>query len=283
VTFVVPTLDRPAALELFLASADAQRCDRYEVVVIDQGDVSVESVVAPHRHTRFFRSEIRGLSHCRNIGIGQAAGELLVFADDDCVLSKDYLETLSSCASHVREPLTFGFGNAVNIEDDKPFVPTFTPGRGVASAWNCDTLCSISLVLNRRTLDRVGVFDEMFGVGAAFPACEETDLVLRVLAAGGRGVYLDRLTIRHPRRSRTPELVSRYESFGFAQGCLARKHAGNRVFLARFGYGILRSFGGLLLAAAQRSPLTPVYRAALRGKASGFRMFPSRRCTLSRA
>ena len=273
VSIIVPTIDRHAELERFLASANAQKFDRYEVLVIDQGVTSVETLTARHRHVRFFRSSIRGLSHCRNIGIRHAVGDLLVFADDDCVLAGDYLATLSTYAPLLSDPLIFGFGNALNLEDDLPLVTTFRPTRGTVGPWRCDTLCSISLVFNRTTFDRIGGFDERLGLGTPFPAGEETDLLLRIMAAGGRGVYLDRLTIRHPRRSRTPDLVRRYETYGFAHGALARKHARNPTFLARFGYGLVRTLGGLALGLARRDGLALVYRASLRGKLRGFHAF----------
>lgn len=276
VSIIVPTLNRHDALERFLCSVDAQRFDRYEVLVIDQSETSTESLVGRHRHARYFQASPPGLSRGRNVGLRHAAGDLLMFSDDDCVLAEDALTRLSEYAPRLSDPPVFGFGNALNLEDDGPVVPTFRPVDRVGS-WRCDTLCSISLVFNRSTLDRVGGFDEAFGMGAPFPAGEETDLLLRIIAAGGRGVYLDRLTIRHPRRSRTPDLASRYESFGFAQGALARKHAGNRVFLVRFGYGILRSLGGLLLSVARGSALAPLYWGALRGKARGFLAFRSPR------
>lgn len=269
VSIIVPTLNRPDALERFLCSADAQRSDRYEVLVIDQSETSAEPLVARHRNTRYFRTSPPGLSRSRNVGIGQATGDLFLFSDDDCVLAEDALTRLAEYAPRLSSPLVFGFGNALNLEDEGPVVPTFRPSPLIGS-WRCDTLCSISLVFNRATLERVGNFDERFGMGASWSAGEETDLLLRIIAAGGRGVYLDRLTIRHPRRARTADLASRYESFGVAQGALARKHAGNGVFLARFGYGILRSLGGLLLSAARGRALAPLYWGAVRGKVRGF-------------
>lgn len=270
VSFIVPTVDRSHDLERFLESADRQRLDDYEILIIDQGDPPVAGVER-HRHVRTFQSPTRGLSHARNVGIRHAAGTLFVFADDDCVLDEGFVEALKAMAPRLADPLVFGFGNALNLEDGRPFVPTFTPGRTAASSWTCDTLCSISLVFNREAFDRVGGFDECFGLGAMYPAGEETDLLLRLFAAGGRGVYLEPLVTRHPKRSRMAGLAARYASFGVAQGALARKHAGNPVFLARFGYGLLRSVGGWAAAAVRGNDLGPVYRASLRGKLRGFR------------
>lgn len=270
VSFVVPTLDRPGELERFLASADAQKPDDYEVIIVDQGTHSVEAMTGRHRNVRWIQSNRRGLSLCRNIGLQHVTGRLVVFADDDCVLAEDYLDRLHSSAARLNDPMVFGFGSAVTLEDGQPFVSTFRPDRP-ASSWNCDTLCSISLVFNRATFERVGMFDERFGVGAMYPSSEETDLVLRVLEARGRGIYLDGLTVRHPSRALTPDLVPRYESFGRGHGALARKHVRNRVFLARFAYGLCRSFGGWVTAGIRRNGFAPLYGAALRGKMRGFR------------
>ncbi len=190
------------------------------------------------------------------------------------MLGEDYVEILEREAPRLRSPLVFGFGNAVTLEDGRPVVPTFRPG-GPAGAWRVDTFCSISLVVSRAALDRIGPFDERFGMGARFPACEETDVLLRIVEAGGRGEYLDRLTIRHPRRARTADLGPRYEAFGYAQGALARKHVRSGVFLARFAYGLVRTVGGVVLGLVRANGLAGVYRASLRGKLRGFRAFPA--------
>ena len=271
VSFIVPTLDRPAEIERFLASADRQGSGDYEILVIDQGQTPATGL-ARHRHTRVIPSSTRGLSHGRNIGIRQAAGRLVVFADDDCVLDDRFVETLDALSPRLADPLVFGFGRALNLEDGGPFVPTFRAGRPAVGPWRCDTLCSISLVFNRQTFERVGGFDERFGLGAIYPAAEETDMLLRIFAAGGRGVSLEPLTVRHPRRSRMPGLAARYETFGLAHGALARKHLGNPVYFARFSYGLLRSAAGVLTAAVQGNGLAPLFLSALKGKIRGFRL-----------
>ena len=65
-------------------------------------------------------------------------------------------------------------------------------------------------------------FDEQFGVGAKFGSAEETDLLIRLLNIGGRGVYLPHITIFHPNNKlQSLEKGYRY-ALGF--GALHRKH-----------------------------------------------------------
>ncbi len=276
VSLIVPTLDRRRQLERFLCSADAQRDDCYEILVVDQGTDAIEDLAACHRNVRYIRSSEKGLSRNRNLGLRHALGDWLVFADDDCVLAGDYLDALAEAAHGPLEYPNFGFGNAVTLEDGAPVVPTFRAGRASIGSWACDTLCSISLVFGRQAVERAGGFDEEFGLGARFPAAEETDLLLRLCEAGGRGHYCSGLTIRHPRRSKTADLAARYEAYGYAHGALARKHHGNRTYQIRFLYGLARTMAGAALGAARHDGLAALYRASLAGKLRGFRAYGMR-------
>lgn len=273
VSFIVPTLNRRNDLRRFLQSADAQRDDRYEVVVVDQGTDAVGDLASQHRHVRYLRSCDAGLSRNRNVGLRHASGEWLVFADDDCVLGDDYMRVFAEDVSPALDHPNFGFGNAVSLEDGLAIVPTFRAGRSRVASWASDTLCSISLLFTRHTVQRAGGFDEAFGLGARFPAGEETDLLLRLCEAGGRGTYCRRLTVMHPKRSRSRDLVDRYEVYGYAHGALARKHLRNRVYLMRFVYGLSRTLGALVLAGGKEASLRPLYRASLGGKLRGFRAY----------
>jgi len=76
--------------------AQTQGHDDWELVLVDNRS---DAPVAPrfdlswHPHTRLVREETLGLTPARLAGIREAAGELVVFVDDDNVLAPDYLET----------------------------------------------------------------------------------------------------------------------------------------------------------------------------------------------
>lgn len=274
VSFVVPTVNRPEALSRFLDSVAAQSRSGCEVIIVDQGGEAAACASRRDVEVIYIRSQRRGLSHNRNVGLGVARGRSVVFADDDCVLSPGYLEGLGRGLPALEGGSAFGYGEARTIEDDQPFVPTFRVRQRPVGPWHFDTLCSISLVFPREVLSRAGGFDERFGVGARFPAGEETDLLLRLAATGVRGRYLPGVVVRHPRRARTPDLTGRYGSFGYGHGALARKHVRNAAYLARFLYGLARSAAGAAAGPVAARETVPLYRASLRGKIAGFLDYP---------
>ena len=70
--------------------------DRWELLLVDnQSDVPVANAVdvSWQPSARIVREETLGLTPARLRGIREAAGQLLVFVDDDNVLDRDFLET----------------------------------------------------------------------------------------------------------------------------------------------------------------------------------------------
>ncbi len=95
---IVPTRDRPLALEACLSALDAQTmADRLEVVVVDDGSVggdTVAQVVARHPSARLVRQDGAGPAAARNAGGRAARGDMLLFTDDDCEPEVDWAEEL---------------------------------------------------------------------------------------------------------------------------------------------------------------------------------------------
>lgn len=99
VTAVLPTFDRAAALRVTFPSALAIR-DVDEVVVVDDGSpqpVAETLATWPDPRVRVLRhSRNRGVTAARNTGAGAAAGEWLLFLEDDCSFPPDYATVLLS-------------------------------------------------------------------------------------------------------------------------------------------------------------------------------------------
>jgi GT2 family glycosyltransferase len=98
---IVPTRNRPAALERCLASLAAQSYagDSIEVVVVDDG--SVPPVTAPFATTdRLSRCVLVstpgvGPAAARNAGVAASHGDALAFIDDDCIADPGWLTALA--------------------------------------------------------------------------------------------------------------------------------------------------------------------------------------------
>jgi hypothetical protein len=91
------------------------------------------------------------------------------------------------------------------------------------------TAISPTLFLRRSMVDELGGFDEHIGTGAAGPAQagEESDLVLRALAAGHLIDYEPSLTVHNaePRDAADRAFVVKMRGYGYGHGLVWRRHA----------------------------------------------------------
>ncbi len=100
ISVVVPTRDRPAALDACLGALDAQTIPSFEVVVVDDASRdpdAVDAVVARHSRARVIRGEGRGPAAARNLGAREARAGLVCFTDDDCRPEPRWLDEIARC------------------------------------------------------------------------------------------------------------------------------------------------------------------------------------------
>jgi GT2 family glycosyltransferase len=140
------------------------------------------------------------------------------------------------------------------------------------------------LFVRRDWVNRVGGFDERFGVGSEFPSGEESDLVFRILAAGGRGVYEPALRVAHPDPFAIRDETAcrrRMTDYGVGLGALFAKHAegeGGELYRKLHARHVLRSLlGGVAMASSGRFGAARRYLAAWSGRREGWRRWRSGR------
>lgn len=108
ISIVIPTYNRPDQLAVCLRACSRLDYphDRFEVLVVDDGGTtSLDEIVARFHAVltlKLLRQENAGPAAARNRGAYEAAGQLLVFTDDDCVAAPDWLARLAE--HHVQAP-----------------------------------------------------------------------------------------------------------------------------------------------------------------------------------
>ncbi len=203
-SLILATFGRADELRRCLSSLSAQEDRGFEVLVMDQNpDDRLVDTIAHYRKQgldiKHERLPKPGLSEARNAGIRIAAGDIIGFPDDDCWYEPQtitYLRrafkddpSLSGVVADWVEQ-TSGGGNACGKAESQLSYNVWRDFRGGAAS-------SISLFLKRSLLLELEGFDDRLGVGKWYGAAEETDLVLRALAAEARIKRVMQVRVHH--------------------------------------------------------------------------------------
>jgi glycosyltransferase involved in cell wall biosynthesis len=244
------------------------------VIVVDQNDDgrALPLLERWSRHLSLQRVECEaGLSRARNAGLREATGDVVTFADDDCWYPVDLLQDVGHALTS--NPRWDGVTGRVVDQDGAPSAARWSRYAGDiarANVWTRGT--SISMFLRRRVVDAVGDFDETLGLGSGTPwgSGEETDYLLRAIAAGFVIRYEPSLTVFHPptRTEFTPETIASGTRYGAGMGRVIRKHRYPWWFA---GYHVGRAVGGAALAIARaRIAEARFHLGVARGRARGW-------------
>ncbi len=233
ISLVVCTLGRTAQLERLLVSLRAQTFGDFEIIVVDQNpEGHLAAIIDKFSDLPLRRvASAKGLSRARNVGIAQSTGAIIGFPDDDCWYDADVLRKVLTIFE-MSPDIGVLTGRTLD-ERGAESLSKFQNHSGPVNRSNCFVTGSSSSIFARRAAAcDVGGFNEQLGVGAATPfqSGEETDFVLKCIAAG-HAAYFDREhTVRHDQVATRTERVKAY-SLGF--GRVVRLHDLGPVFITR--------------------------------------------------
>lgn len=239
ISVVICSHNRVAMLRESIHSvlASGSERDDFELLIVDNASTDgtaqmVESLSRQHPQVRYLYERELGLSKARNLGIQQSLGQLVVFLDDDAVVSKTWLYDISSPLTGSENlvgvggriepvfpaatpmwvtPMSLRFYGSYDLGPD-PLLTEWVPGGN--SAWS------------RAWLVGKGGFDERLGRVGKSPigGSEESLVCATALQEGKQLLYEPRALMFHQiekRKTRLSWLIARY----FGQGIMGIRMA----------------------------------------------------------
>ncbi len=249
-SLIICSRNRPKLLFESVASVLRGQSTPSEILIMDQSDAAhptlstLESVRGCD--VRYVRTNAQGESPAKNEAIGLARYPILVFTDDDVLVTPTWFQTLVAALLNVGpRSLVMGQVPPLNAGNEKGFAPTMklgdTPEVYVGRV-GADVLCPINMAMHRSVFEELGGFDERLGAGAPFPGAEDNDFGFRALEAGYRIVYEPRAVVYHRAWRRERDYLRVHWTYARGQGAFYAKHLSLRdwYILRRFGWDITR-------------------------------------------
>lgn len=237
ISVVVCTTGERDTVAACLASLRALRDPRHEVVVVENRPRSaMDGRELASWGARLVHEPRRGLDVARNRGIDEAAGEIVAFVDDDCVVDPSWLRGFRRAFEDPSVSFVTGRVRPLSLErrSERCFEGWFSFDRGdddrrfrSEGDWSSvvpgplGTGCNMAY--RRAVLVEAGGFDEALDMGTPIGGGGDLDMFGRLLRAGHEAVYAPDAEMRHQHRRTMLAVTRQFWGYGLSQGALAAK------------------------------------------------------------
>jgi glycosyltransferase involved in cell wall biosynthesis len=251
------TKNRASALgECLRALHGLKSKQSYELILIDNGS----SDDTPEILKKFANEAVTavklvfeprpGVCRGRNAGIKVACGELIVFIDDDCYPTENFLQSIEQC---FQDPSIGFLGGKVLLFDPADLPITIQTLNHVVnlppySYIKPGLIHGANFSFRKDVLDQIGGFDTHLGPGTACRAADDTDLMQRASVAGFAGQYNPSPTVFHHHRRQTPEEELKIlQAYAISRGAYFMKGLLDSRTRHLFYWPVIKRLGGHIL------------------------------------
>lgn len=194
-----------AALKCMIRQQTDGMCD-VDVVVVDDGstdgtkDVVAELMAESPVRVRYIRTEGRGVSHARNMGVAESRGQWIAFFDQDQLAESHWLRELYGTALATGAAVVEGPRDLALPKDQLSGLSSVCRrilGERIGDSephksYGRTCSCTGNVLISRKVFDVVGGFDESLLQGG-----EDWEFFGRVRAAGFDIWYTPRALVHH--------------------------------------------------------------------------------------
>ena len=267
---IVCTRNRATMLADALESIVGAIPEEVEVVVVDSAsETSATRDVAAASRAVYVRSDIRGLSIARDLGLHATDRPLVLFTDDDCVAVDGWIDPiLERFADPTVGAVTGRMLDHTLIGRD---APAASLRRFTRTVEGLDAGHGAVMAFRRQLVLELGGFDHVLGAGRRLAGAEDLDMFCRVLDAGHAIVHDPACVVHHMNTRDGASYTALHLGYGLGLGALANKLVRLRF---RIGVAMLAVLLKRTVGRAVRHLRDPrkgaADRAMLRGIGQGF-------------
>ena len=220
ISIVIPTYNRPTVLDCCLQAIAGQVYprDRFEVIVVnDGGTFPLDQILKPYCEQfslRLLCQTNSGPAAARNRGAGEAAGQLLVFTDDDCFPTPDWLAKLA--ARHVQAPDCAVGGETRNALGDNIYSTASQLLVSYLLAYYSGAPQRIRFFPSSNLAFPTERFRSVGGFNASYPraAGEDRELCDRWQYRGNRMIYAPEAVVYHSHHLKAKTFLRQHFHYG---------------------------------------------------------------------
>jgi len=268
VSVIVPTRNRPQILERCLDSIISSHSSYAydELILVDNGSDEVVArlnrQLAEKYRARYCWEGRRGVSFARNTGVKIARADIVVFADDDFIVDRDWVKNLlpnyedeqvMGCAGRMipyrrdeasslfnrtmgydrggsRRVFTASDASIIKLLKAVPLIGRMRLGDRAPVPW---AIGSGFLSFRRCVFDEVGYLDEglLDPRVSTFCCGEDVDILYRVLKNGYKVVYEPKAVVSHDDPQTIQDIVNKSYSYGVSRQVFFSKYRRDHYIL----------------------------------------------------
>lgn len=199
ISLLLPTLGkrREELIRLF-NSLEKQTYKNFEVIIVSQDNHKVieECIIKYNFKYTHIKSNTKGLSIARNIGLKHVNGDIITLSDDDCWYKEDSLQFVKEFFEKNNSDIAcFQY-----YDIDKKKYPREYPKQAIYDFNKMRVLkqASIDIYINISKVKDYNIgFDERFGVGAKYNSGEENIYLMDLKRLGYKFDYYPRVLAYH--------------------------------------------------------------------------------------
>lgn len=250
ISAVVCTRDRPAMIARVVESIAVQDYSPFEVLVVDQSRSDetrrlIEPLAERYAHIRYLHLDRAGHSYAYNMALAHAAGTVLAFTDDDCVVSSNWLAAIAQ--AYTSQPdIALLYGQVLAAED----FPYGETGDGIIPALPIPARRRLNrqegfevfgmganFAVRRSVGQALGGFDEVLGLGAPLKSSNDFDFAFRVFRGGHTILLEPDVIVYHYGFRSYAQWPQSLKTYGYGDGAFYMKHVRTGDVLAAWLLG----------------------------------------------